>query len=225
MEDPPFTEDNVSSGKRKRSPGNLVGVSIPILSHNGPISRPGSPPSLELAQGHPLPKRPRLPTKPPVTFKDPPGIQDLPSNILRHIVSYVDPRCLARLVCVNQRFRSLLDQRCDSSIDRNGPDVSPIPSQESVWSSSRRHYIPTMPKPMVGVFEPTSFALAFGLDCQFCGKHCSFPTPTTADLWQAGPGVHGVRTIWPFKVRSCAGCLGQRLQKVGYNTSSTSFAI
>lgn len=220
MEDTPFTEDNVSTGKRKRSPGDLVDVSIPRLSHNGSTTQAG-----RLPTGHPLPKRPRLPRKPPVTSESPSGIEALSPSVLQQIFSYVDPRSLTFLVRVNQRFRSLLDPRCSLPIDSARHDTYSICSQESIWSLSRRRHVGSMPKPMVGVLETNSFALAFGLNCQFCGKLPLLPPSNTRNPWQEGPGPHGVRIIWPFKVRSCADCLEQRLQKVGSSTAPASSAI
>jgi len=225
MEDTPFTEDTVSTGKRKRSPGDLDDVFIPVLSHNGPAAQAGCPPALGPAEGYPLPKRPRLPPKPPVTSTHPFGIEALSPSILQQIFSYVDPRSLAFLLRVNQRFRSLLDPGCALPAGRDKHDTSALRSQESIWSLSRRRHVGTMPKPMRGVLETTSIALAFGLQCQFCGKLPWLPLSTTGNPWQQGPGSYAVRIIWPFKIRSCTGCLEQRLQKVECNTSPAKLVV
>lgn len=210
MEDDPHAESNLSTGKRKRSPGNLVDPPIPISSPQ--TVGPDSPAVLE---GHPLPKRPRLPSKPPVHAVEHIGtILDLPSSVLQHIFSYVDPLSLGHLVCVNQRFRCLLDQNCHLYVHKEKHDVYPVRPQDSIWSASRRRCVPNMPRPMNGLSERAQFALSFGTGCQYCGKTSPTNGTNSSDSWQAGPGPDAVRTIWPFKIRSCTECLLPRLRKV-----------
>lgn len=215
MEDTPFAEDNASSGKRKRSPGNLVEVPIPI-----PLSSTLSPgshisPRSPVFEGHPLPKRPRLPLRSlDHAAEHRATIEDLSTSVLQHIFTYVDPPTLASLVTVDKRFRTLLDPRFGALEPKGRHDVLPTRPQDSVWAASRRRYIPSMPKPLSGLTEHAQFALTFGKSCQFCAFAPARPADTSKNPWQAGPGSHGIRIVWPLKIRACEACLLPRLRKV-----------
>lgn len=195
-EDPPF-------GKRKRSPGSLV-----LPSDPSDVAVFGSVRSSFL-DNTPLPKRPRLP--------DPDQhsrIGLLPPGLLQHVFSYIDPFSLASIASVNRLFRSLLDERYSQEPVHCHDDKHPIRNPDSLWSGSRRRYIPTMPKPVDGLSERAQFLLCFGLRCNFCGKKPLPQTSRTLDPWRAGPGDRDVRIIWPFRLRSCTDCLLSRMQKV-----------
>ncbi|OAL28211.1 hypothetical protein AYO20_09539 [Fonsecaea nubica] len=56
--------------------------------------------------------------------------------------------------------------------------------------------------------------LVRGRTCQFCGKKTTHNQPlSVSELWDSGPGLDGVRPIWPFRVRTCGRCLQPRLIK------------
>jgi len=215
MEDTPFAVDASSSGKRKRSPVNLVDVSIPIFPppdfiHGGLEESHVSPPDT-----YPLPKRPRLPPKPPVITS---SLESLPPAVLQHIFSYVDPLSLSCLICVNRHFRNLLDSRYELPQHSNGAGHSlALHPRESIWSVSRRRFVANMPRPMSTMSEQAQFLLAFGSKCQFCGIRSSRVEST--NTWYESSLSNPVRIIWPFKVRSCTDCIRSRVRKVNQSYS------
>lgn len=196
--------EDTSFGKRKRSPDSLVHVSGPsdtAATHESAQSR--------FLGSIPLPKRPRLPDKHS-------GIGLLPPGLLQHVFSYVNPFSLASLAAVNRLFRSLLDERYAKDPENHHDEKYPLRRPDTIWLQSRRRYLTTMPKPVADLSERAQFLLAFGVDCQFCGKQ-SPRRSLAADPWHAGPGDHSVRIIWPFRIRSCTACLLPRTQKVTIN--------
>lgn len=215
MKNSPSAEDNIHSGKRKRSPGNLVDVPIPIPLPRRPVSASESW-SIPVSQdAHPLPKRPRLPT--PMERQMPKtSLEDLPDALLQHIFSYVDPVALARLIGTSKRLNLLLDSRLKlaRSNDELANNVYTLRSQDSIWHISRRRYLPTMPKPMKGLSDRAQLALTFNSTCQYCGKGSVPANPGTSNPWKAGPGKLASRAVWPFRIRGCSACILQRVRKV-----------
>ncbi|KAK5071489.1 hypothetical protein LTR64_004733 [Lithohypha guttulata] len=211
MEESPAADDNIGSSKRKRSPGNLVDIPIPIsLPKKLDIAN-----QLVLSHEHPLPKRPRLPSKSPSLAGRQRGINDLPDSVLQHVFLSVDPRSLAHLVRVNQRFRTLLDSRSylpDIS-KKQSHDVYATRSQDSIWAYSRRQYFPSMPKPMQSLSEYAQFALVFGTKCQICAEPSSAIGTTTSSSWIVGPESGDIRAVWPFRLRACKDCILRKLRK------------
>lgn len=220
MEDVPHSD----TGKRKRSPeDSLVKVSIPSPFQYASTIPPNGLDSQSTIE-HPLPKRPRLPEKPPVAHSDlTSALVDLPSSILQTIFFCLDPLSLARLQCVNRRFQDLLDPKRSRpseqaySYNYKGQtfqtSLVSTCSPDNIWKISRRRHVPNMPKPMDGLSERDFFALAFGLACQHCGKH-PVNSQRQRDPWKAAPGEFTVCTLWSFRVRSCVQCLAPRLRKV-----------
>lgn len=217
MEDFPHPD----TGKRKRSPADsLVDVPIPFSSQydfnqslHGSVITP--------LEDHPASKRLRLPLKPPPQES---GLSSLPPGVIQIILSHLDPPSLGRLIRVNRRFQGLLDSRFPLPSDVGlrhsykghtfSTNTSPIRSQEIIWTISRRRHAPNMPKPMQGLSERDHFALAFGVACQFCAVRHSQAARRSHDIWKPAPGESSVRTLWPFKIRSCVQCLAPRLKKV-----------
>lgn len=209
------------TGKRKRSPADsLVNVPIPFFSHyDSNQSVHGS--STILLEDYPVPKRLRLPMKPPPQDS---GLSSLPPGVTQTIFSYLDPPSLGRLVRVNRCFQALLDPRFPLPSGRtfhyNYKDHSfqantfPVRSQDAIWTISRRRHAPSMPRPTEGLSEREYFALAFGVACQFCAVHPPQATRRSHDVWKPAPGESSVRVLWPFRIRSCMQCLAQRLKKV-----------
>lgn len=211
--------------KRKRSPvDSLVNVPVPFSSNSLSQDVSGSPTSP--TEDLPLPKRARLPKKPPAPDSgsaSTSSMTSLPPGVLQAIFSNLDPPCLARLIRVSRTFRDLLDARCQLppdeavNVSHNGlryrKNSSPLLSQDNVWRLSRRRYAPSMPQPAKDTPECELFALSFGITCQFCGV---LPTPVSksGDTWCPVPAEYSVRILWPFKVRSCMPCLASRLKKV-----------
>lgn len=221
MADTSYAEDNISSGKRKRSPGNLVDVPIPLslprrpigVSHCWTVPTPAE---------HPLPKKPRLPT--PQEDRSPKvALERLPDALLQHIFSYVDPIGLARLSRTSKRVSTLLNPslRLADIGQRQPHNVYAVRSQDSIWAASRRRHLPAMPKPLKGLSESAQFALTFASKCQFCQKVFPLLGSAQFDPWKAGPGNGNTRAIWPFRIRGCSACILQRICKVNFDICPT----
>lgn len=213
------------TGKRKRSPvDSLVNVPIPFSS-NG-LSQSVVESSTSPTENLPLPKRARLPEKPPIPDSGSASrssLASLPPGVLRAIFSNLDPPSLARLIRVSCTFRDLLDARRQLppdevvSLPRNSrryhKDPSPLLSQDGIWQISRKRYAPSMPQPLRDLSECQLFALSFGITCQFCGV-LPIPVSNSSDTWRPVQAEYSVRVMWPFKVRSCVSCLAPFLKKV-----------
>ena len=145
------------------------------------------------------------------------SVADLPPEILQHIFSYVDPISLGRLLSVNHLFNVLLDPTKplpSSSTQSRGLCLA---AQNDIWISARRTHTSTYPRPMEDMPEIEMWRLIHGTRCQFCSKPPRNRTPLlamAASPWSSGPGPEGVRTIWPFRCRSCGPCLEARILKV-----------
>lgn len=215
MEDTPAAEDKINSGKRKRSPRNLVDVPIPLSLPRKPVGASDCWTVPAIADAHPLPKRPRLPTSkgektPDVTF------EHLSDAVLQHIFSYVDPVALARLSRTTRRIAILLGStgHLPNVGQKQHDDLYALRSPDSVWATSRRRYLPAMPKPLKDLPERVQFALTFGKKCQFCTKTLPPSASEHTNQWKSGPGDSSTRAIWPFRMRGCGACILQRTRKV-----------
>jgi hypothetical protein len=147
----------------------------------------------------------------------------LPAAILQHIFTFTDPVTLGRLLRVNRLFRSLLDP--DQPLPQTNGSTQTgrlaVRKQNSVWAISRRLNLPGFPKPMDSMTEIEAWRLLRGSLCQYCGKKSMHPTPfSQTDPFNCGPGLDNVRSIWPFRVRSCGSCLRSRLIEVSILTIS-----
>jgi hypothetical protein len=144
-------------------------------------------------------------------------LTSLPVEILQEICLNVDPISLGRLMTLSRFFGSLLDPEgtMPTTVRSDQPQRLPVRKPNIIWTLSRRKYCHGMPRPMDGLNELESWKLALGRTCQFCGKPSKRASAqATSDLWHNGPGRDGVRTIWPFRMRSCAQCLESRTIKV-----------
>jgi hypothetical protein len=151
---------------------------------------------------------------------------DLPPEILQRIFTFLPPMSLGRLICVNRYFRSLVDPAIPLPPASGQVRYLNPRSQELVWATSRKRFLHGFPKPMLGMGELQMWRLVQGRSCQFCGR-LSRTTQETASTspWEAGPGPLNVRTIWPFRIRSCGRCLEDRIVKVGISSLSNTFVV
>ena len=152
------------------------------------------------------------------------SVTDLPPEILQHVFSYVDPISLGRLLFVNRLFNVLLDPVKPLPPTSVSTKVLHLKPQNDIWISARRTYMSTCPRPMEDMSELEMWRLIHGTRCQFCSrtpKNRFPPLTKAASLWSSGPGPEGVRTIWPFRCRSCGPCLEVRIVKVEYTGSTT----
>jgi hypothetical protein len=141
-------------------------------------------------------------------------MSDLPPEILQHVFSFVDPISLGRLTRVNCLFHTLLDPTSVLPPASSRVKHLTLKNQDDIWAKSRKTYLPGFPKPMESMTELESWRLVLGNSCQFCGKKNNSSTlDSKCHPWAAGPGPEGIRTIWPFRVRSCGRCLESRTIK------------
>lgn len=140
---------------------------------------------------------------------------ELPPEILQHIFTFLTPKSLGRLICINRCFRSLLDPVIPLPPASGQGRCLTLRGQEYVWATSRKRFLHGFPKPMLGMGELQMWRLIQGRPCEFCGKVPRYMQETvTTSPWEAGPGPLNVRTIWPFHIRSCGRCLEERIVKV-----------
>ena len=204
-------------------------------SHPLKISRPLDPPKssnndLRLDLGPT--KRVKIDTASQVStlaLSETPGAHDntlpsdrsqLPRLLWQLVFSFLPPQDLARLLQVNKTFLGLL----------TGPrvDTETLPENDSkgflvylepdmIWRTSRRVFHPNMPKPLESLSELENWKLVYGRKCQFCSRLAADDlTDGTLDPLKAGPGLTGVRIVWPFAIRSCGQCLVPRTERVCY---------
>jgi hypothetical protein len=133
----------------------------------------------------------------------------LPPEIWQNVFLSCSPATLGRLLQVNRSFHSyLLDVQAPSK----GSGRLNVIKSESIWITARKAH-PTRPsKPPEGFSELELWRLIMGKKCHFC-KKTSTSTPGEKP-WEKGPGLDGVRIIWPFWVRACGTCLQGQCEKV-----------
>ncbi|KAF2109412.1 hypothetical protein BDV96DRAFT_585543 [Lophiotrema nucula] len=161
----------------------------------------------------PLPEKKRRVESPPASSTSTLHLKPcgrLPPEVWQHVFLFCPLATLGRLLQVNRAFHSYL------TAVRNVPNAKPehgflrLLKSESIWAAARNATPKKPPKPLPGFSELQMWQLAWSPTCQFCGKDKSVSPGDK--VWQQGPGVNGVRTIWPFAVRACGPCLLQRCQ-------------
>ncbi len=140
----------------------------------------------------------------------------LPAALWQHILCYVPPVFLGRLISVNRAFSAFLTpgKSEEDPMPLSNSVVQPLKA-ESIWAISRRRYCPGLPRPIRGLNELKMWKLLRGNSCQICGR-VKFDTPVANphDPWESGPGDTGVRIVWPFGLRCCGPCVQANTQKV-----------
>ncbi|EXJ88155.1 hypothetical protein A1O1_05083 [Capronia coronata CBS 617.96] len=207
-------------GKRTWSPG------FPAHSRDGVDHATPTAGRLQSGEHHDGsdPKRPRLltiaPSRPqtqpePNSSRAKPALGSLPNEIQQHIFSFLDPISLGRIIRVNRSFRSLIDPAASLPEASGQARQLTLRSQDLVWATSRKTFFQGFPKPMDAMTELEMWRLALGRRCQYCSSRGQPENMSlsTSSPWHAGPGLKNVRTIWPFRVRTCGSCLEPRLVK------------
>ncbi|KAF2270419.1 hypothetical protein CC78DRAFT_573700 [Lojkania enalia] len=155
-------------------------------------------------------KKRRVESTPPSSAIDLEPCAGLPPAIWQHIFLSCPLTTLGRLLQVNRSFHSYLAHV------RTVPSTKPesgflrLLKSESIWAAARNAVPKKPPKPLPGFSELQMWQLVWSKKCQFCEKQSSFIPGEK--VWQQGPGASGVRTVWPFAVRTCGPCLIQRSQ-------------
>jgi hypothetical protein len=147
----------------------------------------------------------------------------LPPVVWQHIFLFCSLADLGRLIQVNRLFLSYLTDVHNVSVFKPDPVCLRLLKSESIWASARNALSPRPPKPLQGFTELQMWQLAWGRNCQFCSTSSSF-TPGEK-IWQKGPGMNGVRTIWPFGIRACGPCLLQQSQTVSRTCLATGLQL
>jgi len=177
--------------------------------HNGCLPAKRKAEDLAAAQD----KRRRFdPVPAPSPPPDLPPCAGLPPAVWQHIFLSCPLPTLGRLLQVNRSFHSYLSDVRNLSPSKPDSGLLRLLKSESIWASARNAHPTKPPKPLPGFTELQMWQLVWSKKCQFCDRHSVF-TPGEK-IWQKGPGATGVRTIWPFAVRSCGPCLLQRCQTV-----------
>lgn len=136
----------------------------------------------------------------------------LPPAVWQHVFLSCSLHDLGRLLTVNRSFHSYLtDVSLVSPSDPASGSLRLLKS-ESIWAAARNALPVKPPRPLPGFSELQMWQLAWSKKCRFCRKESVFQPGEK--IWQKGPGANGVRTIWPFGIRSCGSCLMEQCQTV-----------
>lgn len=147
----------------------------------------------------------------------------LPPAVWQHVFLRCSLFDLGRLLQVNRSFHSYLTHVQEVSVSDPDPGSLRLLKSDSVWAAARNALPVKSPKPLPGFSELQTWQLVWSRRCQFCQR---LDLGTTGDkLWQKGPGNHGVRTIWPFAIRACGGCLVERCQTVSRTNAPNGQAL
>lgn len=140
----------------------------------------------------------------------------LPAALWQHILCYVPPIFLGRMLSVNHAFNTYLTPgKCEES-------PAPLPNSivqplkaDAIWAISRRRFYPGIPRPIHGLKELNMWRLLKGYNCQICEMvKIDTSVANPQDPWESGPGDTGARIVWPFGLRCCGPCLRENTQKV-----------
>lgn len=160
----------------------------------------------------------------------------LPVKLWQYTFKYLPPAMLSRCLRVCRTFNGLLTSTKAASIPK-APRYTEskntkkmritmgdrflrqytwycvrLIDSNDVWSTARKIWFPSLPKPLAGFTELRMLQLVGGHDCLSCGR-LPEPSPVTSVL-NAGPGQNGVRVIWPFRTRLCGNCLDGQTKRV-----------
>lgn len=135
-----------------------------------------------------------------------PATAGKPVEIWQHIFSFCTPDALCLCLRVNKSFNSYLTRMSKSSTSRSkyARHLS-ITASENIWTMSRRAFAPVLPRPLSGFTEHAMFTLIGQSFCEKC-KTYDTRTASPSSVWDSGPGLAGVRVIWPFAARLCGKC-------------------
>lgn len=140
----------------------------------------------------------------------------LPAEIWHYILTFCPPKSLGRLLQINKSFRSYIDPSAyENPITACPESMLKILTPDEIWRASRKLYLPTTPRPLIGKSELDMWKLACGTLCQFCGRKSTVNLRSVGDQWHHGPGENGVIPVWSFGIRSCGICLKEQSTKVG----------
>ena len=215
--------------KRKREEDSLFDSAVqnrrksPVLhevtDNHASVEQVPSLPQAEAFMENPS-KRPRANGYVIRSGTDPPCTSStLPAALWQHILCYVPPVFLGRMLSVNHAFNTFLTPgKCEEDpLPLPNSTVQPLNS-EAIWAISRRRFCPGIPRPIHGLKELDMWKLLKGRRCQICEKvKIDLSLANPQDPCESGPGDTGVRVVWPFGLRCCGACLQENTEKVAAN--------
>ncbi|KAK8433106.1 hypothetical protein IWX49DRAFT_101593 [Phyllosticta citricarpa] len=137
-----------------------------------------------------------------------PSVARLPWQVWQHVFLYLHPVTLGRLLRVNRAFYTLLTSVDEPSSGSQHLSALPVLSSNFIWLSARKIHFPTFPRPLMDMSELAMWRLLGGRRCQFCAKTSRHDQSwAVKSAFEDGPGLDGVRIVWPFGVRVCGRCL------------------
>lgn len=217
LDDPEaFSDRGAAGGKRKRSQDATDQQLIPtdnvdLVYPSGSLQESRTQDSVSKR-----PRRQETLTASLATSKPPSSVvTDLPPEILQHIFSYVHPIILGRLLSVCKLFNTLLNPV--ETLPSPSPGIRGVTlrKQNDIWTRSRNLHLQGYPRPMENMTEIEMWKLLRVRRCQFCRRKAKrTPSFLNTTSWNGGPGPDDVRTIWPFRIRSCGSCIEPRLLMV-----------
>lgn len=136
-----------------------------------------------------------------------PSTAGLPAEAWQHIFLHLTPDSLSCCLRVNKAFNSYLTSTSAALAARLPPRRTGIKllDGEAIWTSSRKQFAPSLPRPLAGFSEMGMIQLLGGKYCQICDSPPKGPI-TARSPFDAGPGPTGVRIIWSFSARMCGKC-------------------
>lgn len=145
------------------------------------------------------------------------GGQDMslkvPDEIWQHILSFLPPTALGRMLSVNRRLNQLLmvDKPQNSQADETSSSrgiLKPLSSSD-VWSLSRKLYHHDWPDPLYPFDEYSMCKFIFRKQCASCNSK-------TREDAASGCVVRndGVSILWPFATQMCTSCFAAHSQNV-----------
>lgn len=144
-----------------------------------------------------------------------PSVAGLPGQVWQHVFLFLPPVTLGRLLRVNRAFYTLLTSVDEPSSGSQHLSTLPVVSSNFIWLSARKAHFPTFPRPLMDMSELAMWRLLGGRCCQFCAKTSRQDQSWTfKSAFEDGPGLDGVRIVWPFGVRTCGRCLEAHSQTV-----------
>ncbi|KAF2237984.1 hypothetical protein EV356DRAFT_332412 [Viridothelium virens] len=151
-------------------------------------------------------------------------VAGLPAEIWQNIFKQLHPLMLGRLMQVNRAFyRYLSDTEAHRWLNPRKDRLQVLDS-EIVWSESRKHHCPKMPRPLINCHEKDMWKLILGQGCMLCSKILRARSQSDK-FFENGPGSDGLRIVWPFAVRTCGSCLERHSQKETTLLFSSSSAL
>lgn len=146
------------------------------------------------------------------------AVQRCGEEIWQHIFLYARPAALARCLRVCKKFNhALTDVRGEESRKKprqkdEYPPSLKLMDHNKIWASARKFWMKNLPKPLARCTELQMLQLIGGLTCQFCLRKLDRVSATS--VVESGPGMNHLRVIWPFGIRTCGGCMANKIKTV-----------